>query len=112
MVSTNPPSTATSTLNKSDANLEDIELHGIVPKKDHHTSHDLEGGPDLYLKRTATNRSRRSVVIETNYEHPITDLSQNLIGWDDEDDPENPRNWPQKEKMTALGLVSLITMIS
>ncbi|KAF8252543.1 MFS general substrate transporter [Wilcoxina mikolae CBS 423.85] len=43
---------------------------------------------------------------------PLTDLSRNIIGWESLDDPENPRNWPQKQRMMLLTMVSMITFVS
>ena len=36
----------------------------------------------------------------------------NLVDWDGPDDPANPMNWPSAKKVTAIGIVSLITMLS
>lgn len=34
------------------------------------------------------------------------------MGWDSQDDPRNPRNYPEKKKWFILGLVSAITFLS
>ncbi|KAF5002152.1 hypothetical protein FDECE_10714 [Fusarium decemcellulare] len=36
----------------------------------------------------------------------------NTIGWDGENDVENPMNWPQSRKWTNIALMSLLTIIS
>lgn len=36
----------------------------------------------------------------------------NIVNWDGPDDPANPMNWSSKEKITAIGIVSLITLLS
>ncbi|RAL09762.1 MFS transporter [Aspergillus homomorphus CBS 101889] len=43
---------------------------------------------------------------------PVTDLSQGLVGWDGQDDPANPQNFPTSKKWTLLALISSITFIS
>ncbi|KAF2109038.1 major facilitator superfamily domain-containing protein [Lophiotrema nucula] len=36
----------------------------------------------------------------------------NIVNWDGPDDPENPMNWAKSKKITAVGIVSLITFLS
>jgi len=36
----------------------------------------------------------------------------NIVDWDGLGDPANPMNWPSLKKFTAIGIVSLITMLS
>lgn len=36
----------------------------------------------------------------------------NIVDWDGPNDPENPMNWPTSKKCGAVGLVSLITLLS
>ncbi|KAF2794387.1 MFS general substrate transporter [Melanomma pulvis-pyrius CBS 109.77] len=36
----------------------------------------------------------------------------NIVDWDGPDDPENPMNWPTTKKVSAIAIVSLITMLS
>ncbi|KAI5858054.1 major facilitator superfamily domain-containing protein [Tricharina praecox] len=108
------PNSSTSSLAHSVAQgSSGMELEEIKPQQSP-LAHgkDLEHGRSLELKRTSTNKSHKSQVEETNYEHPLTDLSRNIVGWDSEDDPENPRNWTDKKKFSMLSLVSMITFIS
>ncbi|KAJ5833215.1 hypothetical protein N7474_001526 [Penicillium riverlandense] len=44
--------------------------------------------------------------------YPITDLDEGIVGWEDQDDPLNPRNFPKPRKWFLLALVSAITLIS
>lgn len=44
--------------------------------------------------------------------YPLTDLDAGLVGWDAQDDPLNPRNFPRKTKLFILFLVSAITFLS
>ena len=43
---------------------------------------------------------------------PESDLDQGIVGWDGQDDPEMPLNFPQNRKMLLLGLIASITFIS
>ncbi|KAJ5235578.1 Major facilitator superfamily domain general substrate transporter [Penicillium citrinum] len=43
---------------------------------------------------------------------PETDLSQGLVGWDSQDDPENPQNFAAGKKWALLALISAFTLIS
>ena len=36
----------------------------------------------------------------------------NIVNWGGPDDPENPMNWAKSKKITAVGIVSLITFLS
>jgi hypothetical protein len=36
----------------------------------------------------------------------------NIVTWDGPDDRENPMNWPTSKKVTAIGIVSFITLLS
>lgn len=35
-----------------------------------------------------------------------------IVDWEGPNDPENPMNWSSAQKITAIGLVSLITFLS
>jgi hypothetical protein len=111
---TSPPHTSASTMVDSSASSlaqeSGLELEEVKTQPIHHPN-DLEAARSLELNRTTTSHSHKSQVVETNYDQPISDLAHNIVGWDNEDDPENPRNWPNSRKMTMLGLVSMITFI-
>jgi hypothetical protein len=43
---------------------------------------------------------------------PETDLPRGIVGWDGQDDPDNPQNFPEGRKLALLGLISAFTLIS
>ena len=43
---------------------------------------------------------------------PESDLDKGIVGWDGQDDPEMPLNFPQSRKLLLLGLIASITFIS
>ncbi|KAH8600006.1 major facilitator superfamily domain-containing protein [Bisporella sp. PMI_857] len=43
---------------------------------------------------------------------PVSDLDNDLVGWENQDDPKMPLNFSQNRKWLLLGLISSITMIS
>ena len=43
--------------------------------------------------------------------YPETNLERGLVGWDGQDDPAHPRNYPDKRKWTLLGFVSGIAFL-
>jgi hypothetical protein len=45
-------------------------------------------------------------------EYPETDLDQGLVGWDGQDDPQNPQNFSSAKKWTLLFLISAVTFVS
>lgn len=44
--------------------------------------------------------------------HPETDLDKGIIGWDGQDDPQNPLNFTRARKNTLLALLGAITFCS
>lgn len=43
---------------------------------------------------------------------PETDLDAGVVGWDAQDDPAMPLNFPQAKKWTLVGLLSAITLVT
>ncbi|KAJ5619040.1 major facilitator superfamily transporter [Penicillium lagena] len=43
---------------------------------------------------------------------PETDLGRGIVGWDSQDDPKNPQNFPSGQKWGLLALMSGITFVS
>ncbi|KAI9150527.1 MFS transporter prlG [Paramyrothecium foliicola] len=43
---------------------------------------------------------------------PIIDLGEGVVGWESQEDPQNPRNFAYSRKMVLLGLVSFISFLS
>lgn len=69
--------------------------NGVVNERDI----DIERN-QMELKKSKSARSARSR------------LDSKLVDWDGPDDPENPKNWPNKKKWAATVTVSLFTFIS
>ncbi|KAL9607177.1 MAG: hypothetical protein Q9167_007882 [Letrouitia subvulpina] len=72
-------------------------------------------------KRTQTPNSRisryssliRRPTTGQNFDHPLAHVqtsSDNIVDFDGEDDPYNPKNWPLKKKMATTALFGLSTM--
>ncbi|KAF2031949.1 MFS general substrate transporter [Setomelanomma holmii] len=85
---------------------EEETIHG----KEADQAHDDEIGIDLekHLSRKST-KSKDQLPPE---KYPLTDLEQNLVGWDEQNDPQNPRNFPDRRKWMILGMVAAITFLS
>lgn len=75
------------------------------PAKDDEIGADLE----KHLTRKSTKGSKKEDFVE---KYPLSDLDAGLVGWDSQDDPLNPRNFPHKSKAFILFLVSAITFLS
>jgi hypothetical protein len=43
---------------------------------------------------------------------PETDLSRGIVGWEGQDDPNNPQNFAPGKKWGLLGLISAFTLVS
>jgi hypothetical protein len=41
-----------------------------------------------------------------------TDTNASAIGWDGDDDPENPMNWPESKKWGMVVVLSVITFLT
>ncbi|CAI7584039.1 unnamed protein product [Penicillium glandicola] len=61
--------------------------------------------PDLEKQPTTETSSTKELF-------PETDLSRGIVGWDGQDDPNNPQNFPAKKKWVLLALISALTLIS
>jgi hypothetical protein len=55
----------------------------------------------------ANDQNRRDMSLDEKEER-----DPNIVDWDGPNDPENPLNWPTSKKVTAIGVVSLITLLS
>lgn len=65
--------------------------------------------PDL--EKQATNQPTETST-PTKELFPETDLSRGIVGWDGQDDPNNPQNFPANKKWALLSLISIMTLIS
>ncbi|KAH7080471.1 major facilitator superfamily domain-containing protein [Paraphoma chrysanthemicola] len=68
-----------------------------------------EIGTDLE-KHLSRKSSKKDQLPPEKY--PLTDLNNNLVGWDHQDDPANPRNFADRRKWVILGMVAAITFLS
>ncbi|KAJ5297871.1 hypothetical protein N7508_008120 [Penicillium antarcticum] len=48
----------------------------------------------------------------TTEKYPETDLSHGIVGWDGQDDPNNPQNFSDGKKWALLALISAMTLVS
>ncbi|KAL4879900.1 major facilitator superfamily domain-containing protein [Aspergillus karnatakaensis] len=70
--------------------------------------HDLD--IDLEKAPTTTESIKRNPSARPKF--PESDLDRGIIGWDGQDDPAHPQNFPDSRKWTLLALVSSVTFIS
>ncbi len=42
----------------------------------------------------------------------VETVDPDIVNWDGPDDPENPLNWPAKQKWMNIGLLSAITLLT
>ncbi|KAJ5907223.1 uncharacterized protein N7473_004139 [Penicillium subrubescens] len=76
------------------------------------TPNDKEGeyhGPDIEKQPT---KDETYETREAARRYPETDLSRGVIGWDSQEDPQNPQNFAASKKWALLGLISAFTFIS
>lgn len=58
-------------------------------------------------KQSIHNRNESNVATDKSLSK-----DPNIVDWDGPNDPENPLNWSSAKKITAIGLVSLVTLLS
>ncbi|KAH8659113.1 major facilitator superfamily transporter multidrug resistance [Tricladium varicosporioides] len=65
------------------------------------------------LSRIATNLTSRSKKARlAPAPLPVSDLDKGIVGWESQDDPEMPLNFPEKRKWILIALLGAITFIS
>ena len=62
----------------------------------------------IVTSMTARNKKARLEAAKL----PLSDLGNDIVGWESQDDPEMPLNFPDSRKWLLLALVSSITFIS
>ncbi|KAH6615061.1 major facilitator superfamily domain-containing protein [Boeremia exigua] len=83
--------------------------HTIDQEEHEDAAKDDEIGAELEKHLTRKSTKKDDLPVE---KYPLTDLDKGLVGWDSQDDPSNPRNFPHKTKLFILFLVSAITFLS
>jgi len=63
-------------------------------------------------KSSASSRKSKKAAHIVKEVYPETDLDSGLVGWEGQDDPAHPRNFPEKRKWLLLGFVSGITFLT
>jgi multidrug resistance protein len=75
-------------------------------------THGTARNPISRVVTSLTARSKRENERLEPEPIPVTDLDRGVIGWEGQDDPDMPLNFPQKRKWLLLGLLSSIAFIS
>ncbi|KAL0941548.1 major facilitator superfamily protein [Colletotrichum truncatum] len=85
----------------SESTPRDVDVEkGFVPN-----SSDLEGATIRPESGPQTTENRDDIPKET-------DQDPNIVDWDGPDDPQNPQNWPSKEKWLNIGVISTLTLVT
>ncbi|KAM0819225.1 putative Major facilitator superfamily (MFS) profile domain-containing protein [Seiridium cardinale] len=102
-----------------DSNHEDVEktIPGHEFDMELQAAHKVETRASVKSKasRVLSLVSRRS---RTNREGlryellPVTDLDEGIVGWEGQDDPEMPLNFPMWKKWMLVGLLAAITLLT
>ncbi|KAJ4296677.1 hypothetical protein N0V90_006725 [Kalmusia sp. IMI 367209] len=107
------PSRESSEYEKMDADR-DVEK-GAIPEEEVEESEtqkpeksqdDIGSELEKHLSRKSSRKQHLAPEV-----FPVMDLENNLVGWDSQDDPANPRNFPENRKWFALSLISAITFL-
>ncbi|KAK0622557.1 major facilitator superfamily domain-containing protein [Immersiella caudata] len=90
----------------------DVELGGLGDNADEElkkieTRASIKSRVSNILSRSKTPRERLPFDLI-----PTTDLVAGIVGWDSQDDPNMPLNFPNRKKWLVVGLVSAITFIT
>ncbi|OGM51169.1 MFS multidrug transporter [Aspergillus bombycis] len=57
-------------------------------------------------------KSKQAEPAASRETYPVMDLGKGIVGWESQEDPLNPRNYPPSRKWFQLATVSIITFIS
>jgi len=98
------PGTASSSAEEVEKgqDLEEVESQDFEPDTERAGDRTTEHEKAPSLKRQQTSKSARSQ----------RERDPNMVSWNGPDDPENPKNWPNKRKWLAVLVVSSFTFIS
>ncbi|KAF1956088.1 MFS general substrate transporter [Byssothecium circinans] len=83
------------------------EVEATMEQEPQNAQIDIGSDLEKHLSRRSTRKQKLAPEI-----FPLMDLDNNLVGWDAQDDPTNPRNFAERRKWFILGLVSAITFLS
>ncbi|KAJ5991761.1 hypothetical protein N7451_007485 [Penicillium sp. IBT 35674x] len=75
-----------------------------------HTTLDQERAQEPDLEKQPTEAATEAPAPTVQY--PVSDLSQGIVGWESQDDPENPQNFASSKKWSLLALISAFTLVS
>lgn len=59
-----------------------------------------------------SRRSRKNAEGLRHEPLPVTNLDEGIVGWDGQDDPDMPLNFPRWKKWLLVGLLSTITLVT
>lgn len=83
--------------------LKRIETRGSVRSK-------VSRGLSLVLSRRRTQEQQRERMPFAPI--PTSNLDEGVVGWESQDDPEMPLNFPSHKKWLIVGLLSAITLLT
>ena len=91
--------------------MEDSEALRGIDNSDHSTltSHHDHSAYSHDLQNQLVLNNNNGLDIGTHEKAP---QDPNIVDWNGPDDPENPLNWSSAKKLAAIGIVSLVTMLS
>ncbi|OSS45792.1 hypothetical protein B5807_09675 [Epicoccum nigrum] len=81
----------------------------LDPENHEESNKDDDIGAELEKHLSRKSTKKEDLPVE---KYPLTELDEGLVGWDSQDDPSNPRNFPHRRKLFILFLVSAITFLS
>ncbi|KAH7095913.1 major facilitator superfamily domain-containing protein [Paraphoma chrysanthemicola] len=100
-----------------DTNNLDLEKGEATPHREEEESVHEDDAPQAQdeigadLEKHLSRKSSKKDTLPPE-KYPLTDLDNNLVGWDHQDDPANPRNFADRRKWMILGMVAAITFLS
>jgi hypothetical protein len=59
------------------------------------------------LEKVYSRHEDKDVAVEV-----VPTIDPNVVNWDGPDDPENPLNWPARQKWINIGLLATITTLT
>ncbi|MCJ1314537.1 hypothetical protein MMC25_008219 [Agyrium rufum] len=89
-----------------------MEAQNELESKDISIDARVAGQSDGYSTDVESQSHRGEDTPDTTINEKVVIQDPNVVDWNGPEDPENPMNWSASKKITAVGIVSLITMLS
>lgn len=83
----------------------DLDLRAVPTTESKHRKRSLS----LSIRKTKSSKKNTGMRVE---HYPETNMEAGLVGWEGQNDPLHPRNFPQSKKWLFLAMIAGITFLT